>query len=157
MKNKLSNLPKGHYIFIWGGLIKDAGGMTRVMLDRLCRFKKNGIRVTVLLGGRGKDQYEAALIYRQSGFPEVEVSDFLCMEDWLADKLADKKRKIFYPSNESTLFITNLSENKQDVYSNGMVTARKYYDTDGSIVKIENYFPSSGEKRKINSTEFYHK
>ena len=33
MGKDIVKMPRGHYIFIWGGLIKDAGGMTRVMLD----------------------------------------------------------------------------------------------------------------------------
>ena len=155
MENEIKKMPKGHYIFLWGGLIKDAGGMTRVMLDRVCGFKREGLHVTVLLGGRGKEQYDAVEIYKNAGYPEICKEDFLCMEDWLANRLTTNQN-IKDSKEQEGFFLSKRSGNTQDIYSNGVLSGKRYYGENNSIVKVENYAISSGEKKKIESIEYYY-
>lgn len=154
MENKIYEMPKGKYIFLWGGLIKDAGGMTRVMLDRLCQFKREGLKVIVLLGGRGKEQYDAAKIYQQSGYPEISENDFLCMEDWLEDKLTAEENIFF--EEENNYIVTNKRENMQELYYQGELIGKKIFNCDNELAKIEYYNISSGIEKKIKSIDFYY-
>lgn len=156
MEKKNVDLPSGHYIFIWGGLLKDAGGMTRVMLDRLCRFKRKGIRVTVLLGGRGKDQHEAVDVYQQAGYPEIQHEDFLCMEDWLADRLTIRGKEKTSEIDKEDFFVI-VEEKVHYMYDDeGMLRQKKYYDDEGKLVKVEKYSRNSLAEKKIESIDFYY-
>lgn len=83
-----STLPKGCYIFEWGGLIAKAGGLTKAMLTRLSAFVQDGADVRVLLSARGLEQIEAIEYYKAHGFPLLKDSQFVTMEDYLSQKLS---------------------------------------------------------------------
>jgi len=84
---------KGKYIFIWGGLIANAGGMTRAMLKRACIFLQEGADVTILLAARGREQLKAIEHYQQNGYPEITGKNFVLREKWMGDRLADMGEK----------------------------------------------------------------
>lgn len=80
-------LPCGKYIFEWGGLMENAGGMTRAMLKRANVFISEDIRPTILLSGRGLEQYDRVKHYQNNGYQLIQESDFLCLEDYFGSNL----------------------------------------------------------------------
>lgn len=76
------NIPKGKYVFLLGGLIKNAGGMTRAMLKRLDFLVSKGIDVTVLLCARGMEQLVAVEHYRKLGYRNISENNFITTEQF---------------------------------------------------------------------------
>jgi len=81
--------PSGKYIFIWGGLIINAGGMTRAMLKRACAFIQAGMDVTVLVSARGIEQLNGIEHYQRNGYPQISRKNFVIREEWMGERLSD--------------------------------------------------------------------
>lgn len=86
---KKDKLPKGMYIFEWGGLMENAGGMTRAMLKRADAFIQEGIEVKILLSARGMEQRNAIEHYRVNGYPNIRKDNFITMEEYYGELLAN--------------------------------------------------------------------
>lgn len=69
--------PEGNYIFCWGGLIMNAGGMTRAMLKRACTLIRAGRDVTILCAARSMEQLNGVEHYQQNGYPEISRKNFV--------------------------------------------------------------------------------
>lgn len=87
-----AEFPRGKYIFLWGGLIMNAGGMTRAMLKRACMLLRNGIDVTILLSARGMEQLNGVKHYMENGYPEIGEARFVTREQWTGEHLSDPGR-----------------------------------------------------------------
>ena len=57
---------------------------------------------------------------------------------------------------EACLCYGKKNENTQQVYSNGILSSKRYFDNFNNLIKVENYLISSGEKEKIESVDFYY-
>ncbi|MGL6197840.1 MAG: glycosyltransferase [Lachnospiraceae bacterium] len=140
-KNNYS-LPRGQYFFLWGGLVKNAGGMTRVMLDRICRFKRDGIQPVVLLGARGLAQKDNVEAYRNEGYAEVVREDFISLEEFLDIKLTDKtviiedENYLIQKSSDSCILY---SDNMNEIYKDGMIISKQYYKDNKELQRVEHF------------------
>lgn len=85
-----ATFPKGKYIFCWGGLIMNAGGMTRAMLKRACTLIRAGQDVTILLSARGMEQLNGVEHYQQNGYPEISRKNFVIREEWDGKRLSNR-------------------------------------------------------------------
>lgn len=133
-----TKLPFGKYIFEWGGLMENAGGMTRAMLKRANVFMGEGVRPVILLSARGLDQYDRVKSYQQNGYPLIHESDFLCMEDYFGNRLMDSSHmhKIGYINELNELPYEEI-DNCIEYYKDGEVFAKKEIVSDRFIkVKI---------------------
>lgn len=81
--NEKSACPQGKYIFIWGQLLKKAGGMTRAMLSRANLLIQQGCDVKILLCSRGKEQLDAIDYWSCIGFSEINEDNFITEENVL--------------------------------------------------------------------------
>lgn len=108
--------PKGAYVFLWGGLIKNAGGMTRAMLKRAELLLSEGIEVKILLCARGMEQLDGVLHYNENGFPLIKESNFITMEQYLGSACSDDTQK--HPNEYGINFKEQLyaEENGDKIY-----------------------------------------
>lgn len=83
--------PEGNYIFCWGGLIMNAGGMTRAMLKRACTLIRAGRDVTILCAARSMEQLNGVEHYQQNGYPEISRKNFVIREAWEGERLSDNR------------------------------------------------------------------
>lgn len=83
--------PEGNYIFCWGGLIMNAGGMTRAMLKRACTLIRAGRDVTILCAARSMEQLNGVEHYKQNGYPEISRKNFVIREAWEGERLSDNR------------------------------------------------------------------
>ena len=88
MQNEIEKLPDGTYVFLWGFLMKNTGGMTRVALKRVCQFAAQDARVKFLLSSRNKEQLDAVEHFRQIGYTNLTEDMFVTIEDYLGGRLS---------------------------------------------------------------------
>lgn len=151
-----NRLPKGKYIFTWGGVIANAGGMTRAMLKRTCTFLREGIDVKILLLARGTGQFDAIEHYRQNGYPEISAENFVLRDLWLGERLADlnQKHKVGH-ADEIDKLPYEEKDNKKIYWKNGYIYASEplrttksereitYVNEQGQPVIAETYWNGS--------------
>ena len=121
--------PEGNYIFCWGGLIMNAGGMTRAMLKRACTLIRAGRDVTILCAARSMEQLNGVEHYQQNGYPEISRKNFVIREAWEGERLSDNRthHEVGILARSDTLCVE--LTNKGKVYwQDGVELAREYLD-----------------------------
>lgn len=121
-----TDFPKGKYIFIWGGLIMNAGGMTRAMLKRACAFIQAGMDVTVLISARGIEQLNGIEHYQKNGYPQISRKNFVIREEWMGEQLSDnhiQHQVGILPQLESLCF--EVADKEKIYWKDGMKLARE--------------------------------
>lgn len=136
-----NSLPEGTYVFVWGGLIKNAGGMTRAMLKRADMFIGKNVKVKILLSARGIEQLDGVEHYRENGYKNIDETMFVVMEKFLGNRLSDMEKR-----HEIANRFRRLEELPYKINGN-----RKKYYNEGKIYAIEN-IQESKRKRII---EYY--
>ena len=81
--------PNGTYIFLWGGIVKNAGGMTRAMLKRAELMISEDIDIRILLCARGMEQLDGVEHYNENGFPLIRENNFIAMETYFGEICSD--------------------------------------------------------------------
>lgn len=121
--------PEGNYIFCWGGLIMNAGGMTRAMLKRACTLIKAGRDVTILCSARGMEQLNGVEHYQQNGYPEISRKNFVIREAWEGERLSDNKirHEVGILARSDALCIELTNQGKK-YWQNGVELARELPD-----------------------------
>lgn len=154
-----TKLPLGKYIFEWGGLIENAGGMTRAMLKRANMFISAGIRPTILLSARGYEQYDNVKHYQENGYPLIQESDFICMEDYFGKKLMnDESGDTANRINELKELPWEKESNYRIYFKDGVIYAKEedvserykkiqIFDENGKYIYTEHYWKEKLSRR----------
>lgn len=129
--------PKGKYIFLWGGLIANAGGMTRAMLKRACLLIQAGVDVTILISARGIEQFNIVEHYQKNGFPEINRNNFVIREAWMGEILSNnnKSHDIGILSQLNSLCVKSTSSEKI-YWKDGLEFAREILNKPQGIREI---------------------
>ena len=88
--------PNGTYIFLWGGIVKNAGGMTRAMLKRAELMISEDIDIRILLCARGMEQLDGVEHYNENGFPLIRENNFIAMETYFGEICSDPLNLMYF-------------------------------------------------------------
>ena len=159
-----TKLPLGKYIFEWGGLIENAGGMTRAMLKRANVFIGENVRPTILLSARGLEQYDRVNHYKKNGYSLICESDFLCMEDYFGTRMMNNTlQHSIGQLDELYMLPYEEKDNCIIYYKDGAMYAKKesvserfciiqIYDKNGEY-NYADYYWNNNLRRRIYSKE----
>jgi len=119
--------PKGTYVFLWGGLVKNAGGMTRAMLKRAELMISEGINLKILLCARGMEQLDAVAHYNKNGFSLIKESNFIVMENYLGAICSDSVQihNLDFDIDFSK-YLYKEEDGKRIYYKNGVPYCKEY-------------------------------
>lgn len=151
IENRKNMLPKGHYVFEFGGLLKNAGGMTRAMLKRANEFIGSGHDdLIILLAARGMEQLNTIEYYKEVGFPNIQENNFLIMEDYWGTTMAMStySREIEKIHLLSGLPVEEVG-NKKNYWKNGKLFAAENMSTANNVRDITYYDTWDNEIREI--------
>lgn len=85
-------LPAGKYIFLFDGLKRNPGGITRVMMNRANTFIQDGADLKILIDGRNIDQLDNVKLFQQRGYPYVEENNFVYWTDFFGKLFMDENK-----------------------------------------------------------------
>lgn len=139
--------PKGTYIFLWGGLVKNAGGMTRAMLKRAELMISESINVKILLCARGMEQLDGVAHYNENGFSLIKESNFIVMENYLGTICSDSAQIHDLEFDENFNEYLYKEEGEDRIYYKNGVPYCKEYKTETSRKRLVTILDAEEHKK----------
>ncbi len=115
------------YIFLWSILAKEAGGMTRALLNRANFMISVGCNVKILCAGRGMEQIDSIYYYKTHGYDNITENNFVLFEDYMGNKLQNSNSIHFIDIDLCDCIEERINDKTILYYKQGLLYAKKKF------------------------------